>query len=279
MLRRSPFAACLVLGCTFGSSGAGAGGASTSEESGSSDGGPGVSTSSSASQGTTSVSGSATGVGPTTSDSMGSDGSSATSGGPDTTASGGGMTTATDTGADTATDTGSGMDCTLRLAEALTSLDGADDGREWVVLYNPCGQSIDLGPLSLAWGSTGYAGAVDLVGTVAAGTCFVVGGPDSSGGNFDPPLDQVVNFEPNLSRNPGAIGLFALAPGDVDVGDVPVDVVIYGDANTGGFVDPTGATPGPVLPSNPDLESMRRTSLAATWEFANPPTPSACPSF
>ncbi len=127
-------------------------------------------------------------------------------------------------------------------------------------------------------GGESYTGAVDLVGTVAAGTCFVVGGPDSNGGNFDPPLQQLVNFEPNLSRNPGAIGLFELAPADVDVADVPLDVVIYGDANTGGFLDPSGVMPGPVLPGALDLVSLRRTSLASTWEFADPPTPGACPT-
>lgn len=175
-------------------------------------------------------------------------------------------------------DTGEPSDCTPILVEAVTSLDGSDDGREWVVLYNPCPSSFDLGPLTLAWGEFAYDGALDLSGSIAAGECFVVGGPTTNGGNFDPSYDLVENFEPNLSREPGAIGLFLLEPAEVDAGDVPVDAVIYGNTNAG-FLDSTGAMPGPMIPGSVDLESMRRTSLADTWEYTASPTPNDCPGF
>lgn len=231
------------------------------------------STGSGAPEGSTSGSGSASGTGPT-SGAPTTDPPSATSTG-DT----------GDTGDDlpdpdtSTTDPDPPAGCGPILAEVLTSLDDFDDGREWVVLHNPCEASIELAPLSLAWGNTSYAGSVGLQGAIPPGGCLTVGGPTSNGGNFNPSIHQPVNFEPNLSRNPGAIGLFALAPEDVSMDDVPLDAVVYGDSNQEGFLDSTGAVALPVLRGNTDLVSMRRTSLGPTWEFANPPTPQACPSF
>ncbi|MEX1369045.1 MAG: hypothetical protein AB1Z98_38315, partial [Nannocystaceae bacterium] len=176
-------------------------------------------------------------------------------------------------------DSGTPSDCTPILAEALTNLDRGDNGREWVVLYNPCDEDFDLSPLTLAWGQYAYDGTFDLSGTIGGGDCLVVGGPTSNAGNFNPPLGQVNNYEPNLSRNPGAIGLFLLPPREVDADDIPLDAVIYGTRNGGDFRDSSGAVPGPMIANPPDLQSMRRTSAGNTWEAGDPPTPSACPSF
>jgi len=269
----------LVLGCELNSGGlGGTAAASAAAEDGGPTEGPGPSATGSVSTdaGVDSMSGSAT-SGPT---SEGSATVTATSTSGSVDSSGGdGPTSDTDAPGTSSSGGEPPPDCTPILAETLTSLDGSDDGREWVVLYNPCDQAYDLGALSLAWGEYAYDGAVALSGMLPAGSCRVVGGPTSNSGNFDPPLGQTHDFNPNLSREPGAIGLFALPPADVDAGDVPVDVVIYGNSNGGGFRDPTGAQPGPVLPGNTDLVSMRRTGRGNSWEFASPPTPAACPSF
>ena len=140
----------------------------------------------------------------------------------------------------------------LVIAGVFYNPNGGDDGLEWVKLFNGSGGDVDLSGYSLAWGGTDYTyGSVQLAGTVANGECFLVGGPN---GNADtgfagaPMFDQAVTFTPNI-QNSGAtadgVALFDVPAAMVGAATVPVDAVIYGDANASGLIDESGAAPMP----------------------------------
>jgi len=191
--------------------------------------------------------------------------------------------------ASTGTSSGSGEsssgdpppDCNPELAEVFYDIDGGDDPLEWIELYNPCPFAIDLGAYSLGWGGSDYAyGTLGLSGMLPAGACTVVGGPQSVAANGSPVLGQAVDLEPDL-QNSGAIAdgvaLFLGAAIDIDAASVPVDAVIYGDANSSGLLDASGMAPAPhvidVLPG----ETIQRTG-PASWGFGVP-TPGVCPPY
>ncbi|MCH9688667.1 MAG: hypothetical protein K0V04_44965 [Deltaproteobacteria bacterium] len=220
--------------------------------------------------------GAGSGPAPTTSGTTDPRGTTST---PDPDSSGGSTGRGEGTGS-SSDSSGEPRDCIPIIVEALTGLSGNDDEREWVVLLNPCPDPVDLDAFILAWGDErGYDGTLDLVGTVPSGQCWVVGGPASDPSNADPVYDQAVNLNPNLDSGQGAVGLFTLNPMDIDVSEVPLDVVIYGSTNAPGYRDSTGAIVDPMLGNPPDNDSLRRTSAAPTWMFGDPPTPNVCPSF
>jgi hypothetical protein len=121
---------------------------------------------------------------------------------------------------------------------------GADDGREWIELFNDSGSAIDLSDYSLGWGGADYTfGTLALPSvTLASGAYFVIGGPVSDPGNGSPSYDLVANFTPDL-QNPfiAADGIALFAVGSPN----PVHVVIYGPLNLNGLIDEMGA-PGAV---------------------------------
>lgn len=189
------------------------------------------------------------------------------------TGTGGATTTTSGTGS-----TGAPADCHPMIAEVLPGLSGADDGREWVVLYNNCPEAIILDGYAIGWGGDALSGANDLTGTIDAGGCFVVGGPTTDAGNFDPVYDQTAQFGPQLTRAQGGVLLHQAAAGAVNIATVPVDALIYGTANVAGFLDSTGVVGAIAIAGQLSDISLRRTG-ASTWIAGNPPTPNACPSF
>jgi len=171
------------------------------------------------------------------------------------------------------------------IAEVYYDHSGGDNNFEWVKLYNGTGGPVDLSGHSLGWGGTDYTyGGVDLVGTIAAGECFVVGGPmgdvDSGfpgGGMFD----QAVNLEPDM-QNSGAladgVALFDIPVASVNGGSVPLDAVIYGDANGSGLLDESGAAGNVDVVDAPSTDSVQLLS-DGTWAVNPDPTPLACAPF
>ena len=172
-------------------------------------------------------------------------------------------------------------DCLPLLAEVLYDIDGSDDDLEWVKLYNPCDEAIDLSGFSLGWGGNAYTyGSLDLSVMLPAGGCVLIGGPMSSAANFDPDLDQSSDFNPDLQNDGGAadgVALFDMAAASVAAGTVPIDAVIYGGANDNELLDADGDTPAPHVGDAEAAQSIRRTALTESWEIADPPTPNACP--
>lgn len=178
--------------------------------------------------------------------------------------------------------TGPPPPCVPLLAEVLYRVNGNDDRYEWVRLYNPCDDLVDLGAFSLGWGGDYYTyGVTDLSGTIDPGGCLLVGGSTSSGSNGDPVYDLVIDFEPDL-QNSGpiadAVGLFEGLADDIDSSSIPVDAVIYGTANSSGLLGSSGTAVAPQVGESADNQSLRRTTLGESWEVATIPTPNECPT-
>jgi|GEM_PF-1390587 len=167
-------------------------------------------------------------------------------------------------------------DCGIHIVEVAYDLDGADDRREWIKLYNSCSSSRSLDNMSLGWGGASYTrGVADLSGSLGAKACVVVGGADAA-----PSGDLEVNFTPNL-QNSGAIadgvGLFDMRSTAVTETTVPVDAVIYGESNDDALLDADGGTPEPHVGDARPGQTIFRTA-AGDWEVGDP-RPTACPSF
>lgn len=173
-------------------------------------------------------------------------------------------------------------DCGLHIAEVFYDAEGADDGNEWIKLYNNCAEDIALEGMSLGWGGSSYtSGGLDLEGKVPAGGCFIVGGADSTGDNGAPSYDLAVDLEPDL-QNGGepadGIAIFDVLADDVDGGTVPLDAVIYGSDNRNGLLDSSGEAPSPHVEGAAVGGTLTR-SAADRWESSEQPAPDACPTF
>ncbi|TNF25668.1 MAG: hypothetical protein EP329_22695 [Deltaproteobacteria bacterium] len=167
----------------------------------------------------------------------------------------------------------------LLLDEVFYNPADADDGLEWVRLYNGTGAAVDLSGYSLGWGGNDYTyGTMQLSGTVAAGACFLVGGPTSNASNGAPTFDQTTKFDPNI-QNSGAtadgVALFNVQASAITGSTVPIDAVIYGDANTNNLKDGSGAAPAPhTAAAAPGSSLVRQTST--TWGVSATPNGSGC---
>jgi len=172
----------------------------------------------------------------------------------------------------------------LIISEVYYNSPGSDDGNEWVELYNGTDQPIDLAGYSLGNGGTDYTSSVvQLAGTIPAGGCFVVGGPNVSDNSWNPDYDQEFNFTPDF-QNAGVdtsdaadgIALFNVPADQIAAGTVPVDAVIYGvegASNSNGLLDETG-NPGEIDGFAFTNESLERTSSG--WRTQTTPSPNDC---
>jgi hypothetical protein len=172
--------------------------------------------------------------------------------------------------------------------EVMYNPTGADDGREWVEIYNPDAVDIDLSDYALGWGGDDYTlGTLALSGVIAPGEVWVVGGPTSDAGNGNPVFDQVADMGPDL-ENPGfifapaaGIAIFDVTGGPITVASVPVDAFIYGgtlfSTNSRGLIDETGA-PGAVEFTSPFFGAGQSAEFDGTgWVAAATPTPGSTP--
>jgi len=169
----------------------------------------------------------------------------------------------------------------LILAQVFYDANGTDDGLEWVQLYNGTGSAIDLSGYSIGWGGSNYAyGTVQLTGTVPAFSCFIVGGPTSSGDNGSPTFDQAVNFDPDI-QNSGStadgVALFDVIATAVTASTVPIDAVIYGGSNGNDLLDETGQAGAVDVGDAPSGSGLLRDS-PTTWA-ATAIAPANCPAF
>ena len=162
----------------------------------------------------------------------------------------------------------------------------ADDaGYEWVKLFNGTGAELDLSGYSLGWGGNDYTyGTLQLEGTLPAGQCLLVGGPN---GNADsgfpgaPAFDQVVTLTPAM-QNSGAtadgVALFDVPEASINAGTVPLDAVIYGGDNGNGLLDESGAA-GAVDVGDAGSGASVVLQDDLTWVIAEDPTPTVCLPF
>jgi hypothetical protein len=167
----------------------------------------------------------------------------------------------------------------LILSEIFYNSTGSDDGNEWIEIYNNSDQAIDLSGYSIGYGGTTYTtGTVQLQGTIPAGGCFVVGGPNVSATSWNPSYDQIVNFNPDL-QNSGeneaadGIALFDVPAAQITASRVPIDAVLYGGPNSSNLIDQTGK-PGTSAGYAFANQSMERTSTG--WRVQTTPSPNNC---
>ena len=164
------------------------------------------------------------------------------------------------------------------ISEVLYDTPGDDNGKEWVELFNGTGADIDLSGYSLASGGTDYTySTFQLTGTLPAGGCFVVGGPDSSADNGMPTFDQAEDFDPDL-QNSGttadAVALFDVTASAISNSTVPIDAVVYGGSNDNGLLGPDGSAAPVDVEDAGGGASVERVGEA--WALQLTPTPGDC---
>ncbi len=166
----------------------------------------------------------------------------------------------------------------LVLSEVFYDPAGSDDNLEWVEIYNGTGAAIDLAGYSLAWAGTDYTwGKLQLVGTLEAGGCAVIGGPTSTAADFSPTFFQAVNLDQDI-QNSGdaadAMALFAMPAASLNAASVPIDAVLYGGSNSSNLKDETGAAGAVDVVDVASGHSIER--VGATWTDQATPTPNDC---
>ena len=114
---------------------------------------------------------------------------------------------------------------------------GGEEDRQWVELFNGTGSDIDLSTYSLAWGRNAWTqNEVQLVGTIAAGDTFIIGGLYTGPLNGSPSYDQVYDFEKNIGKgNKGemdGVALFNVPAASIGVGTLPYYAVIFGKSTS-----------------------------------------------
>ncbi len=120
----------------------------------------------------------------------------------------------------------------LEIAEVFLRASGSADGLQWIKLANRSRVPIDLASYSVAAGIEAYGETgVQLGGTLAAGSCYVVGGPTSSQANGNPLYSQTIDFDPDLPADPvppKGIAVFDRPLRELESGTLPVDVLVVG---------------------------------------------------
>ncbi len=200
-----------------------------------------------------------------------------------------GSTGSTGSTSSTGSSTGEGTtgvaDCMPLLVEVFYDAEGGDDMLQWVELYNPCTEAIDLSTWTIGYGGADYGPprVKGLIGTVDPGECFVVGGPSADASNGQPIYQHADDFAPGLDLAQaagGGVALFDLPEDEVDATSVPVDAVVYGANNDNGLIDATGRPVAAPHVGNPAPGgSIQRTSEEPEWIAAETPLPNDCPPF
>ncbi|MDY0058670.1 MAG: hypothetical protein RBU45_02585 [Myxococcota bacterium] len=163
------------------------------------------------------------------------------------------------------------------LSEVYYDHFGSDEAWEWVELYNPGALPLSLVGLTLGYGGADYTyGTARLSGEIPPSGCIVIGGPSSEERNGAPVYDLLHDFEPDLQNGGSpADGIALFDPRD-PLADLPLDAVIYGEANDSQLLDETGE-PGEVdLAESGQGRSAARLGLFPTiWQNGDP-TPGRC---
>jgi hypothetical protein len=174
----------------------------------------------------------------------------------------------------------------LMISEFFFDPVGPNGRRQWVELYNSSGSDILLtGNYSLGFGDKDYTRTtVDLVGTILAGSTFVVGGDISDALNMNPTLDQAIVFSPAAGLGDNrtwldGIALFNLPAASIAALSDPIHTLIYGEATASArsnLTDETGVagsgTPDVTLPTS-GITGQSIEFDGATWQTQATPTP------
>jgi hypothetical protein len=159
---------------------------------------------------------------------------------------------------------GAALAAPVTINELAPDAVGADDGQEWIELYNASDAPVDLTGWSLWSGTSALALRYTWTsGSIGAGEHLVVGGADAA-----------------LSL--GNAGSSADAVALVDAGGAVVDTVIYGSPNTDAFLDDRGEVATSLAPVPGEGQSLARASDGVDTDdagddfvVATTPTPGA----
>ena len=174
----------------------------------------------------------------------------------------------------------------LVLSEVFPNAEGADDGLEWVEIFNGTGAQVNLENFVLGYTDGGNIPAgytaffYTLSGVIEDGACVVIGGPTSSITNGNPSFFLSRDFDPDI-QNSGidskAHGIALFEQTDTTIGPttLPSDLVLYGSNNEREYLDLDGQ-----IATHPHVEAPRggqsivRTSEG--WVQNETPTPGVC---
>ena len=163
------------------------------------------------------------------------------------------------------------------LTEVFYDHSSSDDGYEWVELYNTSLVTVDLSGYCLGNGGTDYTySLVQLSGSIAPNTPFVVGGPSADTENGNPIYNQAVDFDPDFqnvtSGVADGVALFNVVCTSVTSVTVPIDAVVYGTNNTNNLIDETGSANPPEVEDAPAGSSIIRDTRQPTsgWTIGSP---------
>jgi hypothetical protein len=167
----------------------------------------------------------------------------------------------------------------LVISEVLYDLPGVDAEQEWVELYNGGARELNLAGFSIAYGGTSWtSGNYELMGTLAAGDCVVVGGPASAAGNGNPQFIIARDFAPDI-QNSGTradgVAIFNLPAAEVTANSVPIDTVLYGRENSSQLIGSDGQVLAEVdVGDSPASSSIER--IGEVWSINPAPSPGVC---
>lgn len=169
---------------------------------------------------------------------------------------------------------------TLVISEVFYDRDGADDQYEWIELFNGTTSAIDLDEWSIGTGGDDYAEkTIQLGGTIAPNTYFVLGGPTSDDSNGNPLFS--LSFDLPSLQNSGntadGVALFNIPASSITAATVPFFSVIYGGSNDSGLMDPTGAIGAVDVGDAPEGQSIEFLGSAEGWAINPSPTPGSGP--
>ena len=194
---------------------------------------------------------------------------------------------ATDSGSES---TGATADCHPIIKEVFYDVDGpTDDMYQWVALYNPCDDAIDMSTYTIMYAGEDWATwdkglTAATMPMVDPGGCFIVGGPNSAAENGNPgEYNYADDFSPGLFRDDvfgGGVALFDVPFAEITAASLPLDAVIYGPNNDHMLMDSTGAVPADAFVPHPDPGgSVQRMGMGDVWTVTNAPQPGNCPGF
>ena len=164
----------------------------------------------------------------------------------------------------------------LVISEVFYDRVGADNGFEWLELYNASPVPLALSGFSIGYGGSDYrAATLSLDGVIGSGRYFVLGGPESDSTNASPAFDLVVNFNPDL-QNAGStadgVALFDVVAAAITSTRRPIDAVIYGGVNTNCLIDVAGGVGSVLVADAPSGRGIERIS-ADSWQITESPNP------
>ena len=128
----------------------------------------------------------------------------------------------------------------------------ADDGREWIELYNTSDTAVDLTGWTLKWGTSSYGDsyAIPSGTSIAAGDFLLIGGVYVDGADLTIEKDDDLSMG-TASSNTDAVQLMHCGPG-------VADTVIYGNENDDGWTDDSGEEATSFAPKATAGESIAR---------------------